>query len=496
MKPIRFFLPRLEYILFMALFWSIAANGPRILNFDGDLPRHLLLGRLIRETGSVPLTDTFSFRTVGYPSIPHEWLSQVLLSISNDILGLSGVVLLTALIVTVTWIIVYFEARRRSNHLFALLFVTALGFAASMIHVLPRPHLFTYLFTAFWIVILERIKADKPRSWWWLPILMIVWVNLHGMFVLGIILWGIYLAGSWMENPSRKWFFLRSTKNMLLGGGLSLAATFLSPSGFEIWDAVISLGSNTYITSRIPEYQSANFHLPGTWPFILLLLLTITAFARTPSKTGWTYILLTLSFTGFALYTSRMIPLFAIVIVPVAARAAGDWFEADFSTSRLAQTEKNITLINASSNGSIWMLLLLLAVFLVFRAGGALDPGHRGNVFDARFFPVQAVDWLHEHPQNGPMFNEFDWGGYLLLKLSARQQIFMDGHTHIYGEALTREYETVTFLGNGWQEIMSRYQIKWAIVRAESPIAQALKEEGWMTVYDDDTSTILRKFPE
>jgi hypothetical protein len=299
-----------------------------------------------------------------------------------------------------------------------------------------------------------------------------------------------------MENPSRKWFFLRSTKNMLLGGGLSLAATFLSPSGFEIWDAVISLGSNTYITSRIPEYQSANFHLPGTWPFILLLLLTITAFARTPSKTGWTYILLTLTFTGFALYTSRMIPLFAIVIVPVAARAAGDWFEADFSTSRLAQTEKNITLINSSSNGSIWMLLLLLAVFLVFRAGGALDPGHRGNVFDARFFPVQAVDWLHEHPQNGPMFNEFDWGGYLLLKLSARQQIFMDGHTHIYGEALTREYETVTFLGNGWQEIMSRYQIKWAIVRAESPIAQALKEEGWMTVYDDDTSTILRKFPE
>src|SRR5512139_1857301 len=124
MKPIRFVLPRLEYILFMALFWSIAANGPKILNFDGDLPRHLLLGRLIRETGQVPLTDTFSFRTVGFPSIPHEWLSQVILSLSNDILGLSGVILLTALVLTVVWAIVFREGNRRTNNLFACLFVT------------------------------------------------------------------------------------------------------------------------------------------------------------------------------------------------------------------------------------------------------------------------------------------------------------------------------------------------------------------------------------
>src|SRR5512141_2046342 len=112
MKKIRFFLPRLEYILFMALFWSIAANGPRLLNFDGDLPRHLLVGRLIRETGTVPLTDTFSFRTVGVPSIPHECLSQVIFSIANDLLGLGGVILLTAVLVTAVWAIVFHRAQQ------------------------------------------------------------------------------------------------------------------------------------------------------------------------------------------------------------------------------------------------------------------------------------------------------------------------------------------------------------------------------------------------
>ena len=229
MKLIRFLFPRLEYILLMALFWSIAANGPRLLNFDGDLPRHLLVGKLIRETRSVPLTDTFSFRTIGFPSIPHEWLSQVIFSISNDLLGLNGVVILTALIVTASWLLVFREAARRTSHVFASFFVTALGIAASMIHVLPRPHLFTYLMVALWIVVLERIRSNTKNSWWWLPVLMVVWVNLHGMFVLGVILWSIYLAGSFFENPSRDWFSLPVTRSMLFAGLLSLVVTLLSP---------------------------------------------------------------------------------------------------------------------------------------------------------------------------------------------------------------------------------------------------------------------------
>src|ERR1043165_2306028 len=70
MKLLRFFLPRIEYILLIAIFWGIVANGPRILNFDGDLPRHILTGNLILQTHYVSTTDTFSFRTVGYPSYP------------------------------------------------------------------------------------------------------------------------------------------------------------------------------------------------------------------------------------------------------------------------------------------------------------------------------------------------------------------------------------------------------------------------------------------
>jgi len=493
MKIIRFFLPRMEIVLLAALFWSIAANGPRLLNFDGDLPRHLLLGRLIRETGSVPLTDTFSFRTGGFRAIPHEWLSQVLFSLATDWIGLSGAVLLTSMIVTVTWAMVFRQASRRTHHLFVTLLITAIGISASLIHVLPRPHIFTYLFTALWIEALDRLQQDKPQLWWLLPVMMLFWVNMHGMFVLGIILWGIYIIANFLEHPSRSWLDRFPTKSMILGGILSILATFLSPSGIHIWESIVSLGRNSYITSRIPEYQSANFHMPETWPFILLLLLTMIGFARNGNKLPWPYVILAVSFAALAIYSSRMIPLFAVIAVPIVSKVFGDWINQDLPNSRILKIEKNFSNINYSSNGLVWLIVVFLFVVFQFKSGTAIDPQGKGNHFDSGFFPVNAVTWLNTHPQPGHMFNEFDWGGYLLLSLVPSQQIFMDGHTHIYGEALTREYETVVTLGKGWQEIFDRYQIQWAIIRVNSAIARELVTLGWKILYQDNTAIILHK---
>jgi hypothetical protein len=358
---------------------------------------------------------------------------------------------------------------------------------------LPRPHIFTYLFSALWIVILERINGDKPRQWWLLPVVMLLWVNMHGMFVLGIIIWGIYLVGMFLDSPSRALFTQQTTRFMLLGGATSLLVTFFSPSGIKIWGAIASLGSNDYITSHIPEYQSANFHMPETWPFLLLLMWTMIGFGRSQNKIAWKDILLAASFGMIAIYTSRMLPLFAIVAVPVTAGVLSDWINSEFPNSRFRTIEKSIGKTNHSSNGAIWLAILFAAVILILQSGKTIDAQGKGNVFDGRFFPVQAVNWLNAHPQPGHMFNEFDWGGYLLLKLEPCQQIFMDGHTHIYGEALTREYETVVTLGNDWQRILDKYQVQWAIVRTDSSIAHALKEIRWNILYQDNTAVILHK---
>jgi hypothetical protein len=139
------------------------------------------------------------------------------------------------------------------------------------------------------------------------------------------------------------------------------------------------------------------------------------------------------------------------------------------------------------------MVLVIIGMAILLQSGNTTSPEGRDNVFDEHFFPVDAVNWLEAHPQDGHMFNEFDWGGYILLRLWPNQQIFMDGHTHIYGENLTREYEQIITLDNGWENIFDKYQIKWVIVRTNAPVAKALKENHWTAIYQDNTTVILRK---
>jgi len=491
MKVIRFLLPRIEYILFAAIFWGIASMGPILLNSDGDLPRHLLVGKMIRATHTVELIDIFSFRTTGYPSIPHEWLAQVIFSIFNGWMGLSGVVVLTALLITLAWSLIFYDAFHRSGSLFIALVITGLGVSASLIHALPRPHLFSYVLIPIWIATLERLSV-KPAMWWRLPILMVLWVNLHGMFVFGILIGGMYLAERLLATKYKDWFSDAQIRALVAGGITSLIATLLSPPGIKTWETIASLSGNAYIKSHIVEYQTANFQIPETWPSIILLLLLIAGYSRTSQKAQWRHVFLISVFAGLAIYSSRMLPIFALIAVPIATPLISNWLKDELTDHNpVNKLDERITPISVSSNGFVWLIAIFLLVTYLFRLGVPIDLKGKGNIFDPKFFPVDAVTWLETHPQSGHMLNEFDWGGYILLKLWPQYQIFMDGHTHIYGEALTREYEQVVALEDGWQDVLTKYDIQWAIVRADSRIAGALEDKGWVILYIDDTSVVL-----
>ena len=491
MRWTRLFLPRIEYIFLVAVFWGMAASGPKFLNFDGDLPRHLLVGQLTLQTAKVSTTDVFSFRTIGFPSYPHEWLAQVLLAIPYKIFGLNGVVLLTSLIITITFAIVFKNARKNATPLLALIF-TALALSASIIHILPRPHIFTYLFIPIWIYLTEKVRTRQSRAWWLFPLLMLLWVNIHGMFPLGILIWLAYVVGDIIDHGMKTRWESSESRLLLIGGLASIPVTFLSPSGPGIWKVILELGGNSYITSQIPEYQSANFHLPGTWPFILMLALLITGLALNIKKLPWSSILLLAGFSALGLYSSRMIPIFAIVAAPIMAQVFSNWINDEMPQSRFAKMENFMQAMEEQSGGAIWVLMTVLIVIGLFASGQSIDLQRRGNIFDPQTFPVDAVRWLKDHPQSGYMINDFNWGGYILLETWPKYQIFMDGHTHIYGEALTREYEQVITTSQGWESILEKYRIKWAILPVSARLVHSLASEGWETLYADETAVILR----
>jgi len=491
MRWTRFFIPRMEYIFLAATFWGIAASGPKILNQDGDLPRHLLVGQLTLQSTYVSTVDIFSFRTSGLPSYPHEWLAQVLLAIPYKIFGLDGVVLLISLIITLTFAIVFKNARKMSSPLIAILF-TMLALSASTIHILPRPHIFTYLFTVIWVHFMEKVRSGQSQAWWVFPVLMLFWVNIHGMFLMGILIWLAYVVGDIFDQGTKNWWRSAESRLLMISGLVSIPVTFISPSGPGIWQTILELGSNSYITSRVPEYQPANFHLPGTWPFILMLAFLIIGLGLNTKRLSWISIFLLAGFAMLALYSSRMIPIFAIVAAPFTARAFSTWLKTEKSQSGFARMETFIQNMETQSGGIIWVLLTAFVIAGLFVSGVTIDPQRRGNVFDAQVFPVEAVKWLNAHPQNGHMFNEFDWGGYILLKTWPEYQIFMDGHTHIYGEALTREYEQVITISQGWESVLEKYQIEWAIIPSSFLLDSTLSSRGWETLYNDETAVILR----
>jgi hypothetical protein len=126
-------------------------------------------------------------------------------------------------------------------------------------------------------------------------------------------------------------------------------------------------------------------------------------------------------------------------------------------------------------------------------AGGvSLDSNHHGNRFDPQVFPVAAANWLEANPPPGKMFNYFSWGGYLLYLLWPEQKVFIDGQTDFYGEDLTRQYEQVYYSEEGWQDVLARHQVQWAILPADAMLAVRLRNDlGWRVIYQDETAVIL-----
>jgi hypothetical protein len=111
--------------------------------------------------------------------------------------------------------------------------------------------------------------------------------------------------------------------------------------------------------------------------------------------------------------------------------------------------------------------------------------------FDPRVFPVRAADWLEEHPMRGEMFNDFNWGGYLLFRLWPNQRVFVDSQSDFYGESLVREYESILESRPGWQTALRTHDVAWVIIPPSSPLARALAADpGWRNIYADSTAVI------
>lgn len=479
---LNYLFPSFRDAFFIGALFAVSVQGHMLLNTDGDIGRHITIGTYIAENFKIPTSDIFSHTMYGERLVPHEWLAQWIFSRFHAWIGLDGVVALTSILIAATFTLVYHEIRKRGSHVIIALMVAGLAAFASSLHWIARPHVFTFLFVAIWTYLL----ADRNSNVWYFPVIMLVWANTHGAFIAGFAIWFAHVAG-WTWDTLHKQVDRGQGIRLAMIGFSSFAVTFINPSGWHLWSTSTGYYGNEFLVNSTIEYLSPNFHNWSTWPFLLMLVICLLGIGLKPRLQTHEAFLLA-GWTALSLYSARNIPLFAIITAPYVATV----IQSNLPSSSILQ--KFETTINNVEKNHKGIVLPILAVILLLKTSASQIGYNPANKFDPDKFPVHAVDWLESNPQEGKMFNNFIWGGYLLYRLFPQELVFIDGQTDFYGETFTREYAQVMKLEDGWENVLNKYDVSWVIVESHRSLIPSLQSDlDWQIVYQDDTTTILHK---
>lgn len=499
MSRIRSPLPSTVDVVFVL--WALMAPLAMyvgLLSSDGDVARHLRLGERMLATGRLVERDFFSFTRAGEPFVAFEWGSEVVYALAHRIGGLPAVAILAGLLIAITYAGVVLFLRRSGVDPFLTYVVAMTASVLGMIHWLARPHLFTFVLT---VVLLHLLESRGGRRVWLFAPLFVVWANLHGGFVYGFVLIGIYLAGdvleAWRGDDRGAW--LERARFHAGGLGLAMGASLVNPNGpglfTHVWEIVTGANGLDYIKSNTVEFQSPNFHTFDGKVFLLALLALLAALVVTRTRPSYPRLLLFLASVAFALDAVRNIPLFAITALPVIVVS----LDAEWRRLRLPGLDRVREAFVVGDRGTrvgLWIAPAVLALALLAASRGrvgktVLIP----DEFDRGRFPAAAVERARAEGVSGRMFSEFTWGGYL-LHAWPEQKVFIDGGTDFYGEEVFRDFGQVVKLEPGWRDVLDRWEIELALLAPDSRLAAELsRDPAWTTWHADSTAVLLRRVP-
>jgi len=497
MSLTKWFLPSIRDLIFIVLFLSLAFGSlsQRLLR-DGGTGWHIRTGERILALHQIPRSDPFSLSTGGKVWYAWEWLYEAALAAIYTWGGLNGAVAATALLVALTFAWLFTIMRARGTDLITSVVLLLLGFGTAAIHLYVRPHVVSWLLTLlFWFVLERAREREKPGLLAWLPLFMLLWVNVHGGFVLGFALIGIYeIDAAWRffsGRLGRTWFVAVSLT--LIGCGI---ASLANPFGINLHRHIYQYVTDPFLMRHIQEFQPPNFRTFSPLCFAALLLIglggIVLAGMRPSLREG--LVLVFAAWTG--LDASRSLPAAAILIAAVAAPFVTRSWRRNHRTGAhskplaiLERAEKR----EASLAGGFWPVMAILVVFWMTLHGGRLGQAqvmHAG--FDESRFPVSAMNYARENGIARPIFSTDQWGGYLIYR--GYPAVLVDDRHDLYGDAFFLEYLKIIHVEPGWQDGLSQMRAAAALLPADSALAKAMASSPqWKEVYRDRVATLFER---
>lgn len=435
-----------------------------------------------------------------------------------------------------TYYLLFRILRKENGNTIITTCVALLVICASSVLWQAKPHIFSILIFIVWYYILDLYQYKNKNYIYALPALMLLWVNLHGAFILGFVLCGIYFLGNIVQvfliKETQQVIYKAKAKKLIFIMSLLMIVSLCNPSGLKGLMQPFTVLSNSVLKNNIDAYLSPNFHNIDIIPFEILLLFTIIKFALSKRKQSIIEILLTVLFTGMALYSVRNISFFAIVMAPILIRrsdqipsrresiieilltvlftvmalcAAGFLFFAIIMAPILMwQSRKilngnnvilidsqdtgnqNVSEINLSAKDFFWLLLPVIFV------QGLAMTGHIKHQFNERIKPVAAVEFLKKEHIQGNMYNEYNFGTYIIFSAYPQYRVFIDGRAEMYGTERLRDYYRIRRLEPGWEKILEKYDVNFAIINHYSTLSQfLLNNNKWRLIYSDQVADIF-----
>ena len=482
-------------MIFLSIFLILVFKTGNGLLTDGDTGYHIRAGEYIVEHLAVPKQDIFSFLSPQFRWTVHEWLSEVIMAVIHSAFGLTGVVVFFSFLLALTHFILYKALRAYSDDIILVTALTSLATATSSSHWLARPHLFSLMLTLVWYRLLNDYQYKGKNTLFYLPALMLVWVNLHGGFIIGLLLVGIYLGGNLIEwtteqpssaNPGRE-----KAKQLLVIGLLCLATCLVNPQGFKILLFPFEITSNRFLMDNVAEFLSPNFHQALPFKYMLLAAVAIFAISRIPLNPIELALLLLMTY--MSLYSVRYVSLFAIMVSYPLLRVSESlvrrlpprlftWYQ---------KRNENLAIMESRMIASLWPALGISLV-IVLSATGAVR-----FQFAETVFPVAAVNFIKEEKISGNMFSNDEFGDYIIYAAWPEYRVFMDGRSDMYGEKVIKEYLKIARVEPGWEDIIRKHDITTIMFNTKSALSAALMEhKDWHPIYADKLATIFIKNDE
>lgn len=515
-------LSAIKIITLIVIFSSFVLNYLSVPLWDYDFWWHIATGRYIVDTGTIPEQDPFSYTSIleenknPYPEwekfiLKQYWLSQVIFYLIYDKTGAAGIIILRTIILIMTLMMVFWTLLRKSvSFPLAFIFIYTI-FMISIQNTGERPVLFTIFFAVLTFFILDDFRDRKSKKIFFLVPLMVLWSNLHGGFVIGIIIIFAFMFGEGISILLKKSHYAKHEIYMFYCSALlAISASFINPLG---WDALIIAANIPFkyqtIHEGIQEYFSP-YSLykeqlyPLSYGYVFLVVLSLIILLARFRRLGFTQVILLTMLLVMSLSARRLVIYFSMVGPLILAK------ETDLLLSGLARKK----LPEPAYKKTIALLTVAALISASFYLSGKIYIFQKTKfgVISNNSVPVEAVNFIQKNKLPGRMFNDFGFGGYLAWRLYPDQKTFIDTRSlninvrKEYGwimnaeEVDIKDHRNLVTRKSLSELLLAHYNINYVLLTVITAFDQAypiiyklVESDQWTLVYLDNLSVLFVK---